>query len=78
MLWFFFMVAFAQAAPTFYVDCNHGSDTAPGTSSSPFASLARAQVSVRASLPAPPPGVTVYIQGDCTSRDATGAFSNAT
>lgn len=72
------LLAYAQTAPTFYVDCNHGSDTAPGTSTSPFASLARAQVAVRASLPAPAPGITVYIKGDCISRDATGAFSNGT
>lgn len=67
----------AHAAPSFYVDCVHGADTNPGTPSSPFASLARAQTSVRAAAPASPPGITVFIQGDCVSRDATGAFSNS-
>ena len=70
--------ACAAGAPTFYVDCAKGSDAASGTAAAPFASLARAQTAVRAALPAPPPGVTVYLQGDCTARDAAGAFTNAT
>ena len=68
----------AAASTSFYVDCAHGSDSNTGTTpSSPFATLARAQTSVRAAQPAAPPGITVYIQGDCISRDATGVFSNA-
>ena len=66
------------AASSFYVDCAHGSDASAGTAAAPFSTLARAQTAVRAALPAPPPGVTVYLQGDCTARDAAGLFSNAT
>ena len=69
----------ARAAATFYVDCARGSDASgAGTAAAPWASLARAQAAARAAQPAPPPGVTVYLQGDCTARDAAGAFSNAT
>jgi hypothetical protein len=67
----------AAAAPTIYVDCAHGNDSGSGSSSAPFLTLSRAQTAVRAALPAPPPGVTVYLQGDCTARDAAGGFSNA-
>jgi hypothetical protein len=70
--------ATAGAPTTLYVDCARGSDAAPGTAAAPFASLARAQAAVRAALPAPPPGITVYLQGDCTPRDASGRFTNAT
>jgi hypothetical protein len=71
--------AAAAPAPAFYVDCARGSDAAgAGTAGSPWGTIARAQAAVRAALPAPPPGATVFIQGDCSARDAAGAFSNAT
>ena len=73
----------AIAAPTstisFYVDCSNGNDNSgSGTSTSPWASLAHAQIALRAAQPIASPGATVYVQGDCISRDTNGAFSNNT
>ena len=67
----------SSAAPSFYVDCSRGDDANAGTPASPWATLSRAQLAVRAAQPAPPPGAAVLIQGDCVSRDARGEFSNA-
>ena len=68
----------SAALSSFYVDCSKGSDAAAGTAAAPWATLSRAQQAARSAQPAQPPGVSVFVQGDCVSRDAHGAFANTT